>query len=178
MRYHLPFLCILLSASMATLGQDTTPNLSYSIVAKKNHQVVRYKPGTHLCVLYRSDASTLRARGFYEGVINGQIVIAKKKNGVRVLIPVEDLTLLRKIAPGKRIVLGAMGTGMIAGGAALMDKGDPHRNGMSNAMLIPVIGVGAYLVLATPISLLIEKASEKRQRNGWSFQLEGLPPRR
>jgi len=101
------------------------------------------------------------------------VIISNKRSKKRTIIPVNDITLLKKINTGKKIIYGAIGTVLVAGGAAIIDDGgNSPGNAMKDALLIPVIGTGVYFLCAVPVLLLIEKFNEKKRRRGWIFHLK------
>lgn len=165
---------LFLSFTISSYAQDSIPNVSYTIVASKNGIEKLYKPGTQLFLKYDKGSLLQKVRGFFSGVIDSNIVIThKKKSKGRILIPVEDIILLRKINPGKRIIYGAIGTVLVGGGAAIIDKaGNTPGTAMGGALLIPVIGAGVYFLCAVPVSLLLEKMFEKKVKNGWALSIE------
>jgi hypothetical protein len=154
--------------------QSAVPDLSYSISATKNGDSRSYKPGTPLFLKYNVDNSVTKARGYYLGTINDSVFIGKKRNKKSIqLIHINDILVLRKINPRKRIILGAIGTTLVAGGAVLAERtGNSPGGAMATALLIPVIGAGSYMVFAIPVTLLMENFSEKRKANGWQFILK------
>jgi hypothetical protein len=172
MKYQLIILSVLLSLSVAVTS--SAQGVAPALVASKNGYEKRYRPGTRLCIKYGNDSSTQKTRGIFTDVVDGKIVIAfKKKSKVQVVIPVEDITMLRKIKPGKRILYAAAGTALVAGGAAVIEQsGNSAGSGMATALVIPVIGAGVYTLCAVPVSLLFEKMGEKKRSSGWSFSVQ------
>jgi hypothetical protein len=164
---------LFLSVSFSLFAQDSIPDFSYALIASKNGFEKVYRPGTRLVLKY-GNSSPKKVRGIFAGVMDGKIVITrKKKSKEKNLIPVEDILLVRKINPGKRIIFGAIGTVLVAGGASVLEDTDNSPGAAwTGALVIPFIGVGVYFLCVVPVSLMIEKAGEKKRSSGWSFRVQ------
>ncbi|MDB5232585.1 MAG: hypothetical protein JWN76_3390 [Chitinophagaceae bacterium] len=169
--YLLTILTVLLFINSSLSAQDGIPHYSHTIIASKNGIEKIYKLGSRLFITYQNGSDQQKLRGYFTGVTNGKIAIArKKKTSEEILIPVENITVLRKINPGKRIIYGAVGTALVAGGAAIINKrSNSPGAGMRDALIIPIIGVGVYSLCVVPATLLLEKLSEKKRSSGWTF---------
>ena len=155
-------------------GQDTLPNLNVSLIASRNGNLTSYEGGARLMIKHKSGSSTERVRGTFAGAFNKSIAIAKKQGGIRSItsIAIEDILMVRKINPRKRLAFGIIGTMLVGGGAAILEStGDSPGKAMGGALVIPVIGVGSYVLFAVPVTLLIEKLNEKKAESGWKFEL-------
>src|ERR1044071_1588200 len=163
-----------LSAALSLPAQDSIPDFSYRLITLKNGIEKLYKPGTRLFLKYGNGSSPQKIRGIFAGVMDGKIaIIRKKKSKEQILIPVEDIILVRKIHPGKRIIFGAIGAVLITGGAAIIENTEDSPGGAwTAALVIPVIGAGVYFLCVVPASLVLEKLSEKKRSDGWSFRVQ------
>jgi hypothetical protein len=173
MKVNLLFILVTLVTFLSAVGQQALPDLSYSLIASKNRNEAWYNAGMRLCVKYKNPASVKRVKGIFAGVSDGEILVARKKKSEEgVLVPVEEIIAVRKINPRKRIVYGTIGALLVGGGGAIIDKGgNTPGSAMKGAFIIPLIGVGSYFLAAIPVSMLLDKAGEKKRSSGWEFQL-------
>jgi hypothetical protein len=162
--------------SLSSTAQDTLPHLGYRFVALRNSERAFYKTGTRLVIKYTDGSSTQRLRGAFAGVMNGSIAIgARGGSKSMTVIPVEDISMVRKVHPQRRVAFAIIGTVLVGGGTAILESGgNSPGSAMRGALIIPVIGIGSYLLFAVPITLIAEKLNEKKRKNGWKFELSEL----
>lgn len=152
-------------------AQDTTNVIFKNFVASKSSERKLYPIGTRLFIRYTNERSTNKLRGIIAGLNKTKIFIKQGKKDSLISINIIDITLVRKIDPRGRIILGIVGTALVGGGAAFIDDGgNSPGSAMRDALIIPIIGVGSFCLHAVPITLFIEKIDERRRSNGWIFQ--------
>lgn len=159
--------------SLSSAAQDTALHVNYYLTALRNEHHSFYKPGTRLAIAYNDGTSKRIIKGVFKGEKNDEMVIADKggkKN--QTYIPVDQITAARRIHPRSRIAFGIIGTALVTGGAIILnDSGNSVRSTYQAILAIPFIGLGSYLVVAVPISLLADQLTKKKRQNGWKFQL-------
>jgi hypothetical protein len=162
-----------LSTSLSLTAQVTLPHLNSNFIALRNSEHVFYKVGKRLAIEYNIDSFTQRVKGMLAGAKNGSIMIgAKGVNKSTAVIPIADISMVRKVHPQRRVAFGIIGTALVAGGTAILGSaGNSPGSAMRNALVIPIIGIGSYFLFAVPVSLMVEKLSEKKQKNGWKFEI-------
>jgi len=178
---HIIFYILLLSSfnftSVSLLAQtNETKFWDYVIVARKKEIVKTYKPGTKLFLSYFDRSGVQKIKGYLSRAIDNNItILPRKKSNEEVTIAVDSIVVLRKIKPSQRISFSVIGSILIGTGAILMDKaGDSPSGAMGSALLIPVIGAGVYFLFSIPFSLMIEKVSERKKKDGWEFSIRRL----
>jgi hypothetical protein len=171
-RFNFFSLSILLFFSISLSAQPAGPDLTYELVASQKGTETTYKPGSKLFLKYNNDHSAKKCRGIFAGIKDGEIVIMNKRKDTEILILPRDITLLRRIRPGSRLILGGIGTAMVVGGTAGVDNaGSTHASSLRSAGAIAFVGVGVFVLLAIPVTLFVEKVSEKKIVNGWKFEV-------
>ena len=170
--FNIYALSILLFPPVFLKAQPATPDLSYELVALQKGAETTYRPGARLFLKYNNDHSTKTCRGTFAGIKDGGIVITNKRKTAEILILPQDITLLRRIRPGSRLIFGGIGTAMLIGGTAGLDNGGSnHVSSLRTAGAIAFIGTGVFVLLAIPVTLFVEKISEKKIVNGWKFEV-------
>lgn len=149
------------------------PDRSYRIVAARYGKDVYYKPGTRLCVKYKRGNDEVKERGFFAGALDEKIILTPDKAGsYRISINPDDIIYIRKIKPLNRIIAGAAGTVMFAGGLLLLTSGTSSAEALGAALIgIPLMALGYVVLYYIPITLIIEKINEKKRSKGWDFRL-------
>lgn len=170
--FLLVFLFCLLSLS--SLAQNTEAGNSNELIATRNGKEIHYKRNVRLSLSIENDSSSYKVKGFFAGVVEGHALLIHTKNGNDTTrIPIENITTLKRIKPNKRIVYSAVGIALIGAGAAVIGgEGNSPASSMRTALMIPVIGVGAYFLYAVPASLFYEKLNEKKRSKGWRFSYQ------
>jgi hypothetical protein len=169
--YIIVFLAVTIFQTQS-FAQDAANGTFSNLAASKNGNRERYPIGTRLLIRYASDNSEKKVRGTIAGLSSTEIFIQpKKKEDSLIKLNINGITLVRKINPKRKKIYGIVGTVLVAGGIAIVGSGgDSPGSAMKGALAIPLIGAGSYFLFAIPITLLIEKAREKRSSNGWKFQ--------
>lgn len=154
-----------------SFAQDISLRSKAILIASRNGAEEVYTIGTKLVLKYKDSLSVKRIRGRFSGSWENKILITKgNRNKYEVFV--DSIVMLRKIHPIRRIVFAAIGTALIGGGAAILDKGgDSPSSAIRGAFIIPVIAIGVLFVYTVPASLILEKVNENRKIRGWKFSL-------
>lgn len=168
MKYAIKFLFVILFFnSFSSFAQKN------KLVANRNRESESYKIGEKVVIKFEKDGDIERTRGVILNISEANFTVGNKRGTKQTLIPVENISLIRKINPFQRIIYGVIGTAMISGGAALIDSGgDSPGSAMRGALLIPVVGVGVYVLGAIPVSIIVERLFEKKRDSGWKFSVQ------
>jgi hypothetical protein len=144
-----------------------------NLFAKRNRESEAYKIGEKVLIKFDTEGKIEKTRGIILEISEAKITFGNKRGTKHISIPIENISLLRRINPTNRIIYGILGTALISGGAALIDSGgDTPGSAMRGALLIPVVGVGVYILGAIPVSIIIERLSEKKRDSGWKFSVQ------
>lgn len=154
-----------------TSAQDASTVTNTHFAAIRKGTLKLYPIGKRFLIKYTDESSTNKIRGILTEVNETEIFVkTNRKHDRPISIEIDEITLVRKINPKRKIIWGMVGTAMVAGGVAKMNSQGNSQNGMSGAMAIPILAVGSYIVAAIPVALLIEKMNERRSSKGWKFQ--------
>lgn len=160
---------LLIYNSAFTQSIDT--GSSYVLVATNNASHNVYKQGARFFIRYSNGETGKKVRGVLTGFSDTEIVISTFSDlNNKTTIPIDSITKLRRINPRARLAFGIAGTALISVGAAVINNSS--GSGFKDALIIPVIGAGSFLLYVVPISLLIEKLNEKTKTGGWTFSIE------
>jgi len=167
----------LIFLSEKSLAQEKFPDASYRLIAERYGVEKIYMPGKKLFVQFQTGNGMnegIKARGFFAGSLRDSIVLGRQKDAWdRVLIDPESVVSVRRIRPTSRIIVGCGGLLLMTAGIVLLERGfDKDASGLSPILIgAPLLFAGTYMTFYVPISLIVEKLSEKKRRKGWTFLL-------
>ena len=168
--YTLALLALIL-LSMNIAAQDTTSHFYSGLMASNYETEHMYKPGTRLLIKYGNENALNKQKGILTGISATGIALKRRKNSDELtVIRFDDMAVVKKVHPQRTIIFAAVGTALVTGGAIIIDgAGNTPGSTLRAALAIPLIGVGTYLVCSIPVSLLIDKFSERKRSSGWKF---------
>lgn len=166
-------LLVLLCPNNALSQSANNPDRTYNIVAARYGKEVYFKPGTRLCIKYKRGNNEVKERGFFAGALDEKIILTPDKIGsYRMSIDPGEIIYIRKIRPLNRIIAGAAGTVVFAGGLLLIEYAAGASGAFTAALIgIPLVAVGYVMLYYIPITLILEKINEKKRSKGWEFRL-------
>jgi hypothetical protein len=155
-----------------TSAQDASTVTNTHFAAIRKGTLKLYPIGKRFLIKYTDESSTNKIRGILTEVNETEIFVKiNRKHDRPISIEIDEITLVRKINPKRKIIWGMVGTAMVAGGAAIAESQGNSQKEMSGGLMgYPIAGMGAYIVAAIPVALLIEKLNERRSSKGWKFQ--------
>ncbi|MEO7444898.1 MAG: hypothetical protein ABIT96_05980 [Ferruginibacter sp.] len=164
------FILLIILPAIMLAQAPKVPNNHTSLIARKDGKTKVYRPGTHIYIRYSTDSTEIYNRGYIKGSVDDKLIITQKlKSDQRIFINAEDILVIRKIRPGKRIFFASLGAILVGAGAAYANQAS---SGWAFVIVVPLIGAGSYMIMVTPVSLLLEKIAEKKVSKGWQFSLQ------
>jgi hypothetical protein len=154
-------------------AQETLQRSSYSFKASRKGSIREFREGTRLRIKYRESNTLKRFYGIYRRSFSKEQLTLQKIRGTdSVTIPLTDILSVSKPHRKYRIIALSGGTLLLAGSTALLvDYANSPVTAMRAALVIPIAGVGVYLLLSAPVSFLIDKLNVMNKANGWEFHL-------
>ena len=149
------------------------PDQNLGLVARRNNNEFVIPIGKKYRITYLENGQLKKIKAFYIGADKNNIYMASRNGKDETVINLDSMQSIRKSNSKFRWLMGISGGMGLIGSIALIDEvGNRPGAGYALILIIPLVGYSAYALGAVPISMIIEKLTEKSVKKGWQFSIQ------